>query len=193
MGVACARAGAGGTATKPKEGGGIAVGAACRVAICFLRSARRNRHCLATRDGGTPAVNATAGAQRSGGIGRWGGGRVWRQWAHWPASWSSWCSACNGVSIFIFTSTSSGCLHTDDCRPWKIKIHAGSSEADGVGARRGHHGAAAVTSSLPRPHWRGIASPCWSPWRMGIERCQRRMDGGSAGGRSRACSGPRGR
>ena len=130
MGVACARAGAGGTATKPKEGGGIAVGAACRVAICFLRSARRNRHCLATRDGGTPAVNATAGAQRSGGIGLWGGGRVWRQWAHWPASWSSWCSACNGVSIFIFTATSSGCLHTDDCRPWKIKIHAGSSEAD---------------------------------------------------------------
>src|SRR5438128_790856 len=97
---------------------------------CFFKSMRRNRNCLATRRGGTTAVNATAWAQRSGGIGRWGGGRVWRQWAHWPARWSSWCSACNGVSIFLFTSTSSGCLHTDDCRPWKIKIHAGSSEAD---------------------------------------------------------------
>ena len=30
----------------------------------------------------------------------------------------------------------------------------------GVGARRGHHRAAAVTSALARPHCRGIASPC---------------------------------
>jgi hypothetical protein len=30
----------------------------------------------------------------------------------------------------MLTSTSSGCLPTDDCRPWKIEIHAGLSEAD---------------------------------------------------------------
>ena len=83
------RAGGSGTSTKPKEVGGIAVGAACRMAICCLRSAKRNRHCLATRDGGTTAVNATAWAQSSGRIGLWGCGRVWRQWGNWPASWSS--------------------------------------------------------------------------------------------------------
>ena len=78
-------------------------------------------------------------------------------------------------------------------RPW-LAVGLGTARArSGVGARRGHHGAAAVTSSLARPHCRGIASPCWRPWRMGTERCQRRMGGGSAGGQSRACSGPRGR
>ena len=45
------------------------MGAAGRVAICFLRSARRNRNCLATREGGTTAVNATAWAQSAWGIG----------------------------------------------------------------------------------------------------------------------------
>src|SRR3989442_6053441 len=30
----------------------------------------------------------------------------------------------------MLTSTSSGCFHKDDCRPWTIEIHAGSSEAD---------------------------------------------------------------
>jgi len=30
----------------------------------------------------------------------------------------------------MVTSTSSGCLQKDDCRPWKIEIHAGLSEAD---------------------------------------------------------------
>jgi hypothetical protein len=44
------------------------VGDACWVAICLLRSAKGNRHCLATRDGGTTAVNPTAWAQSSGGI-----------------------------------------------------------------------------------------------------------------------------
>jgi hypothetical protein len=78
-------------------------------------------------------------------------------------------------------------------RPW-LAVGLGTARArSGVGARRGHHGAAAVTSSLARPHCRGIASPCWRPWRMGTERCQRRMGGGSAGGQSRACSGPHGR
>jgi hypothetical protein len=78
-------------------------------------------------------------------------------------------------------------------RPWSA-VGLGKARArSDVGARRGHHGAAAVTSSLARPHWRGIASPCWSPWRMGTERCQRRMGGESAGGRSQACSGPRGK
>ena len=60
--------GGSGTATKPKEGGSIAGGAGGRVAICFLRSAKRTRHCWATRDGGTTAVNATAWAQSAGGI-----------------------------------------------------------------------------------------------------------------------------
>src|SRR5207302_9676784 len=93
-------------------------------------------------------------------IGRWGGGRVWRQWAHWPASWSSWCSACNGVSIFIFTSTSSGCLHTDDCRPWKIKIHARSSEADGeAGGREGRRAAHACDIVGEPVAFRGDAEP----------------------------------
>ena len=78
-----------GTSAKPKAVEGIAMGAAGRVAICFLRSARRNRNCLATRDGDTTAVNATAWAQSSEGIGLWGCGRVWRQWANWPAHWSS--------------------------------------------------------------------------------------------------------
>jgi hypothetical protein len=30
----------------------------------------------------------------------------------------------------MVTSMSSGYLHKDDCRPWKMEIHAGSSEAD---------------------------------------------------------------
>jgi hypothetical protein len=35
-------------------------GPACGVAICFCRSVRRNRNCLATRAGGKIAAKATA-------------------------------------------------------------------------------------------------------------------------------------
>src|SRR6266702_7889274 len=150
VGVAWGREGGSGTSTKPREVGGTAVGDACRVAIWFLRSAKRNRNCLATREGGTTVVNATAWALSSWGIRSCGCVRVWRQWANWPANWSSWCSACNGVSIFIFTSTSSGCLHTDDCRLWKIKIHARASEADAVGCCRQHRHLLAPQRRLPR-------------------------------------------
>jgi hypothetical protein len=74
--------GAEGTATQPREVGGCGTAggpAAGLVAIGFLRSAKRNRHGLATRDGDTTAVNATAWAQSSGGLCLWGCGRVWRQ------------------------------------------------------------------------------------------------------------------
>ena len=41
-------------------GGGVTGAGACGVAICFLRSVRRNRNCLATREGGKAAASATA-------------------------------------------------------------------------------------------------------------------------------------
>src|SRR5262245_58396367 len=53
-------AGADGTSTKPSGLGGTAGGAAGEVAICFFRSMRRNRNCLATREGGKVAAKATA-------------------------------------------------------------------------------------------------------------------------------------
>ena len=56
--------------------------------------------------------------------------RIWRQCSNYAANWSSWCSACNGVLIFMGPSTSSGFLHKDDCRPWKIEVHAGLSEVE---------------------------------------------------------------
>ena len=34
----------------------------------------------------------------------------------------------------MVTSTSSGCFHKEDCRPWEIEIHAGLSEADPLSA-----------------------------------------------------------
>jgi len=49
-------AGADGTSTKPRG----REGAACGAAICFFRSIRRNRNCLATREGGKVAAKATA-------------------------------------------------------------------------------------------------------------------------------------
>jgi hypothetical protein len=54
------QAGAVGTSTKPREMGGGVTGAAGGGAICFLRSVRRNRHCLATRAGGKAEASATA-------------------------------------------------------------------------------------------------------------------------------------
>lgn len=60
VGGARGHEGAGGTSTKPREVGGTAVVDACRVAICFLRSATRNRNCLATREGGNAEAHATA-------------------------------------------------------------------------------------------------------------------------------------
>ena len=48
------RAGADGTSTKPSG----RAGAACGAAICFFRSIRRNRNCLATREGGKVAAKA---------------------------------------------------------------------------------------------------------------------------------------
>ena len=121
-------AGADGTSTKPSG----REDAACGVAICFFRSVRRNRNCLATRAGGKVAAKTTACSQSAWGKRSPGCVRVWRQCSNCPASWSSWCSACKGDSIVILTSTSSSCLHKDDCRPWTIEIHAGLSEADGV-------------------------------------------------------------
>src|SRR5262249_1439136 len=49
-------AGADGTSTKPSG----KADAACGVAICFFRSVRRNRNCLATRAGGKVAAKDTA-------------------------------------------------------------------------------------------------------------------------------------
>lgn len=60
VGGACGPEGAGGTSPKPREVGGTAVGDACRVARCFVRSVTRTRHCLATREGGNAEANATA-------------------------------------------------------------------------------------------------------------------------------------
>jgi hypothetical protein len=37
---------------------------------------------------------------------------------------------CNGVLIFIMASMSWGSFNKDDCRPLKMEIHAGWSEAD---------------------------------------------------------------
>ena len=54
------QAGAAGTSTKPREMGGGVTGAAGGVAICFLRSVRRNRNCLATREGDRAEASATA-------------------------------------------------------------------------------------------------------------------------------------
>jgi len=62
--------GADGTSTKPRGrgAGATAAGAACRSPRCFLRSARRTRNCVATREGGNAAANATACSHHVGGI-----------------------------------------------------------------------------------------------------------------------------
>jgi hypothetical protein len=53
--------GATGTSTKPRDrGGGVTGAAGGAVAICFLRSVRRNRTCVATREGGKAEASATA-------------------------------------------------------------------------------------------------------------------------------------
>jgi hypothetical protein len=52
--------GAAGTSTKSRDRGGASAGDAGEVAICFFKSMRRNRNCLATREGGKVAAKATA-------------------------------------------------------------------------------------------------------------------------------------
>ena len=52
--------GAAGPATKSRDLGGASAGAAGEVAICFFKSMRRNRNCLATRGGGKAEASATA-------------------------------------------------------------------------------------------------------------------------------------
>src|SRR5437763_16695068 len=54
------QADADGTSTKPRGLGGTAGGAACEAAICFFRSIRRNRNCVATRAGGKVIAKAMA-------------------------------------------------------------------------------------------------------------------------------------
>jgi len=60
----------------------------------------------------------------------------------------------------MLPSTSSGFLHKDDCRPWKIEIHAGSSEAEnrlvhGLGLAT--PGPAGLREAVERLHLQGYA------------------------------------
>src|SRR5215831_7989538 len=123
-------AGADGTSTKPRDRGAPGGGPSHRVTIRFLRSIKRTRTCLATREGGKVAAKVTACSQSSWGMRSEGCVRVWRQCANCAANWSSWWSPCNGVVLVMLASQSSGSCHTDDCRPAKIKFHARWSVAD---------------------------------------------------------------
>src|SRR5215510_4544007 len=122
--------GADGTSTKPRDRGDPTGVPSHRVAIRFLRSIKRTRNCLATREGGKVAAKVTACSQSSWGMRSEGCVRVWRQCANCAANWSSWWSPCNGVVLIIRASQSSGSCHMDDCRPAKIKFHARWSVAD---------------------------------------------------------------
>ncbi len=136
--------GADGTATKPRGLRGAAGGGA----ICFCRSVRRPRTCVATREGGQAEASATACSQRAWGKRSPGCGRVWRQGANCPAHWSRWCAACKGGSICMIASMSSGSFHEDDCRTRTIEIHAGWSEAHCLLT---YHVQAPAVTRLPTP------------------------------------------
>ena len=61
VGVAGGQAGVVGTSTQPMGvGGAAAVDSGGRVAICLVRSVPPTRQCVATREGGNAAGNATA-------------------------------------------------------------------------------------------------------------------------------------
>ena len=71
-------------------------------------------------------------------------------------------------------SKSSGSFHKDDCRPLKIEIHAGWSEADGLDAT-----AHAPSPYSPRPHRQSTRSGRYAP-----------APAGCADGRSRGAGQP---